>query len=223
MKEQQSKNAQPVWLSRVAATVPRGHFVGAVASIALILCTGWVWSLNARSAQTLECEGTLVDLNDARALIANSGQWRKQYTITWAASKNVDSQVAEISRWLPRDTDWAELERTLRTLAASSEIKVMSVQKGDCHVGSRVGILLATCNVRGTYKSLCEFLNQLTSQSRPLACSAIKLQRVPQQTADANLDSSQGQCAATITLRIPYAEKGTVAGRLLSTGNKDAG
>lgn len=210
----------PGFLERLTSTVNRCHVLGAVAATALIVGIGWISSFRSDVAE-IDCGGTLVNLNDARALIENADQWRRQYTIEYTRSREVDKLANSISLWLPRAVDEQRVEQGVRAFGDQTETTILSYERGDQHIGKRVGVATATCTVQTTYRSLCEFLNALSQRPQPIACSEIRIHRVITDEGSVS-QSTETTCTATLSLRIPFAGKGTAAGRLLAAETKNA-
>ncbi len=222
MIAQRTKRTQGFGLfPRMTSTVRRCHLMGAITTTALMLCIGWVWSRNQSGVAEIVCGGTVVNLGDARELIENADQWRQKYTVNYTASQDIDERVRSIFAWLPKTVDWSGVEQDIRSIGATTEITILTLEQGDQHVGKRVGVVTATCHLQGSYQSLCKFLNELSNQTHPIACSEITLQRV---TADKGREprTAETRCTARLSLRIPFAASGTAAGQLLSTETKNA-
>jgi hypothetical protein len=188
-------------------------------AVALLACIGFVWSRSRIDAGSIEYGGALIDLADAATLIDNADQWRQLYTVNYRRSQAMDQHAASIADWLPTSVDWPNVENDIRLMGQSASLKVLSIKKGDRYVGTRVGVLSARCDVKGSYASLCRFLSGLSHRSLPMACSEIELQRTSE-TAEGDNAHPTPHCRATLSLRIPYAASGTAAGRLLRIGDE---
>jgi hypothetical protein len=212
----------PPWLTRLAPTVIRCHMIGSTTAVALIVCTAWVCSLNQIKVATIEYEGMKIDLNDASTLIENADQWRRLYTANYEIKRAVDQHVEQISAWLPRSVDWSVTQSDIHLIAQAADVSILSLERGDDHAGTRVGVVLANCDAEGSYVSICRFLNSLGQLPNPIACSEIHLQRTKDETVGAS-GAKIPLCQATLYLRIPFAAGSTAAGRLLPAETKNAG
>lgn len=212
----------PPWLTRLAPTVLRCHMIGSTTAVALIVCTAWVCSLNQVEVATVEYNGMTVDLNSASILIDNADQWRGLYTANYQDKHQVDDRVDQISRWLPRSVDWSATQSDIHSAAQSAEVSLLSLERGEEHSGTRIGVVLASCDAEGSYASICRFLQTLSDLPHPIVCSEIHLQR----TKDEMVEASSGVvplCQATLHLRIPFAAASSTAGRLLPAEANNAG
>jgi Tfp pilus assembly protein PilO len=212
----------PDSVMRYASTVLRSHILGSFTAIALIVCTAWVCSYNRVEVATIQFNGANIDLREASTLVENADQWRLLYTVNYQKTQTVDQRVDSIATWLPRSVDWSEAQDDIHSIAESVDLSIVAIKRGDDHVGTRVGVVLANCDVQGSYASLCRFLHALSHQPKPIACSEIRLQRVSND-ATAELGLAKPQCRAALSLRIPFAASGTASGRLLPAETKNAG
>jgi Tfp pilus assembly protein PilO len=163
----------------------------------------------------------VIDLNDAAALIENADQWRQLYTANFRTSQAVDQRVRSLATWLPESVDWPSTEKEIRSIGESAGLKFQAIKLGDRHVGTRVGVVSSSCDVQGSYSSLCRFLSALDQRPQPIACSEIKLHRTAGD-AESETERTTPLCRATLSLRIPFAASGTAAGSLLRLERKDA-
>lgn len=215
-----NKLAMPASLARMTSTVPRCHVIGCVTAVVLILGTAWIWSWNSNHADSIEYEGTVVDLNDAAALLENAEQWRQLYTVNYRQSRVVDDRSQSIASWLPTSVDWTKTENDIRLIADSTGLSILAIQSGDVHVGTRVGVVSSSCEVQGSYQALCRFLHELACRTQPIACSEIRLNRLVGE--DDELANGTPSCNVTLSLRIPFAAAGTAAEQLLQPEASDA-
>jgi hypothetical protein len=214
MTEKMSNRKTFGWFSRLTSTVTRCHLLGSITSIALIIFITWVWSRNQVHVTTIQVGDMVIDLNEATALNENADQWRQLYTVNFRRSQSVEERADLINAWLPQSVDWPNTEQDIRSIGDSVELTTLVIKRGKSHVGMRVGVVVATCEVEGSYQSLCRFLSELKDRPQPIACSEIKLQRLGESTNIESEGPSQ-PCKATLTLRIPFAAMGTAAGQLL--------
>ena len=156
----------------------------------------------------------MIDLNDAAALIENADQWRQLYTVNFRTSQAVDQRIRSIASWLPESVDWPSTENEIRSIGESAGLTFLTIKQGDRHVGTRVGVVSSTCDVQGSYGSLCRFLNELHARPQPIACSEIQLHRTVGD-AESEAEKTAPPCRATLSLRIPFAASGTAAGSVL--------
>jgi Tfp pilus assembly protein PilO len=210
-------NKFPAWLSNMTSTVVRCHLWGSLLSVALIMGIVWVGSLNDGLEQEVVAGGITIDLYDAALLIDNADQWWTIYAKNMQQKQALQARIEQVGAWLPRSCDWAIVEKNIRELAAVQGLKISAVQQGQRHVGIRVGVITVACEVTGSYESLCQFINQLSKQTHPIACSEIKLTCAPS-------DQTEGlhnavSCLASLTLRVPFAAKDSIADQLLAEKN----
>ena len=208
-------------LLHATSTVLRCHLIGSITAAALILCIAWVWSISRIEVATIQYNGRDIDLRDAAALIENADQWRRLYTVNYQQSQGLDQRAESIALWLPRSVDWATTQHDIRSIGETAGISILSIKPGERHVGTRVGVVSASCDVHGTYASLCRFLSELSNRPQPIACSEIQLERTVHAAAN-HVDDATPRCRATLSLRIPFAAAGTPAQRLLPTETKNA-
>ncbi len=215
-----AKLAMPAGLASMTSTVPRCHVMGCATAVLLIIGIAWIWSWNSNRTASIEYEGTVVDLNDAAALLENADQWRQLYTVNYRQSQMVDKRAQSIASWLPKSVDWPKTENELRSIGDSTGLAILAIQRGEVHVGTRVGILSSSCEVHGSYHALCRFLHELASLPQPIACAQVQLNRlVGDDDEPANGTPS---CSATLSLRVPFAAASTAAERLLLPETSDA-
>lgn len=211
----------PAWLMRVTSTVTRCHLIGSITAAALIGCIALAWSQNRVDVATIQYDGKVIDIRDAASLIEHAGRWRQLYTINYLESQSIDRRVESIESWLPISVDWPNTQQEIQSIGAATGLSILSIKRGDQHIGTRVGVLAVSCEVQGTYGSLCRFLNELNDREHPIACSEIKLDRTMQVDSSRD-DIALPRCKATVSLRIPFGAAGTAAQRLLSKGTKNA-
>jgi hypothetical protein len=216
IRSEKTDRENTLWWTRITASVPRCHLLGAMTAVVLLACIAWVGSRSRLDPKSIQYGDTLVDLADAATLIDNADRWRQLYTVNYRRSQTIDSHAASIADWLPMFVDWPAAERDIRSLGQSASLKVLSIEKGNRYVGTRVGVLSARCDVQGTYASVCRFLSGLSSRELPIACNQIELHRI-NAMAEGNLDHPTPLCRATLSLRIPYAADGTAAARLFTS------
>ncbi len=196
------------------------HLLGASLSVCFLLATYMVWSQKNIVVNEVTYGQRVIDLHEARTLIAQADSWRKQYTQVFQESQQIDRDVDAIEQWLPRQLDWDGTVQQVQTIAASSNVKIVLVGDSTEYVGSRVGVAVASCQVEGSYDAICRFVVALSDARQPITCSELQLQRMqPQQSWGGD---RQTPCAATLTLRVPFAAEGSIASRLLSTDRPNA-
>ncbi|MFK8111801.1 MAG: hypothetical protein AB8B91_06350 [Rubripirellula sp.] len=206
----------PRLLVGLTATSMRCHVLGATLTTLLILATAWVWSWN-YSMNDADSSG-VTELSDAISLINDAEQWRQQYTENYEHSGLIDARVASIGNWLPRQLEWSEMEAAVRSSIKQSGLQMRSIQQGKRHVGLRVGVITARCEVEGSYESLCRFLNDISTEKYTIHCSELAVAR-----AEANKDQpSMSHCQGSITLRMPFAASTSTAGKLLPSEEPNA-
>ncbi|MGI9473855.1 MAG: hypothetical protein ACR2NZ_20095 [Rubripirellula sp.] len=195
-------------------TVARCHLMGGLLSVAVILCTTWVWSLSQSATATIQVGEELVNHQEAEALINNADQWRSIHDSSLKQSQELDTRCLKLSNWLPESIDWDSTRASLREIIDSAGVELLELNRGAESVGTRVGVVQATCKIEGTYSGICRVLDGIANRDQPIACSEINLHRLP----DA-VEHEDVLCRATMVLRIPFAAKGSAAHQALLSSN----
>ena len=191
-------------------TIVRCHILGGFLSIAVVLCSTWMWSISRATNETLEIDGQVVDHQEAATLLKNAGHWRSIHNESLTRADQVRERCNRLSMWLPESVNWDQFSSSIETLADEASVQLLSLERGTETVGNRVGMLQVTCQLEGTYLGICHFLDGIARRDQPVACSEIELHRLP--TADR---SSPVNCGATLTLRVPFAGTGSAAHQVL--------
>ncbi len=210
---------KPRWLQRLLASTWGCHLVGGGISLFIVASIFLVWSHGNVAVTTVTRGEEVIDLGDAAKLISEADQWRKRYALHYHQGQAIDVRRAAIEGWLPRNADWEQTHKRVHSLARSCDVSIVSLEKSKRHVGLRVGVDAATCRVEGSYDAICRFLVAITGSKIPLACNEITVVRIP---ADGGREEPRPPCAATLSLRVPFAAKGSVAAQLLSAESSDA-
>ena len=198
----------------------RCHLIGAAVSVALLAAIVFVWSQRNTVETEFEHGDAVVDVAQAARLMQNADSLRQKNAAAFQEAKVIDDRVALIEQWLSPADDWDDAHDDLKAIAETSGIEIVEFDEGRRHVGTRVGIVTATCRIEGSYVGICKFLVAITQADRPIACSEIELQRVPTKSSDR---AAQSPCSVTLSLRLPFAAAGSVAANLLPPVTTDAG
>jgi hypothetical protein len=178
--------------------------------------------------------GNNEDLVDAVRLLEDADNWRQKYVVYADESEKLKQRKQAIAQWLPLSADWTKIDERVRSLAAEAGVDVVALRQLDRHVGSRVGVVECECQLKGTFQAICVLTQQLSDLNAkgaaarqasrvrdqewtyPVWCHQIRLQRLPV------IVDNQIQCAATLTIRVPYAAKGSAAANILMQESNDA-
>lgn len=212
------KMTASLFKSSVLASPKRCHIVGGAVSALLILLIVWVSvhpeSFNVESGHSVE------EIDAAKALIASRAQWDTRQKAASTLARSTAREIQQIQSWLPQQRTWQEIRSQVRSIAAQSEVQLVSLSKEREHVGFRIAVLRSDCELHGKYENVCRFLNAIANDGSPLWCDEITLirdQQDPQPMKDISDSSirSADVCVAKLSLRIPYVGDGTVASKLV--------
>lgn len=192
------------------------HAIGVTLAVVLLGINTWVWfhpsSLAPQSAHTE------TEIDEAIQLITNRDEIRTRFALAEQEHKSQLDAIHEIENWLPESRNWSEVRAIIQALCAESEVQLVAIEQGSQHVGQRVAVLETRCEIQGTYVDLCSFLQKLPQIDLPLWCDEV---RVVRSDEAASLEAPQGDpnretlCLATVSIRVPFAGKGTTAEKLL--------
>lgn len=201
-------------LDWLLASAARCHLLGAAVTVAMAIVFGWVFTRGDAFWKTLLPPDPQIGLVEAAALVDQQVQWQQRETAVKLRRKNVRARVGTIRAWLPESADWETIQQDFEAIAAAADVSVLDLDQGDAQVGARMGVLQATCRLRGAYPGFCRLLHQLARRDQPIWCHEIRLQRAPVSPAEGAVVPGKPYLA-TLSLRIPYAAAGTAAGKLL--------
>lgn len=203
------ESSRPIrgWLS----SVPRCHAVGASLAIALIFATAWIWSLGHTPASTFVSGQEAIDMGEAMTLIKNADQWRELDAVSCQKQDVLRLREQTVDQWLPASAELNTVERRLLSLGEECELHVFSVREGERTSGSRVRVLMVSCEIQGSFPCVCRFLHHLSRLEHPIACSELRLQRstagtivAEERHAEMDWGKIDQPCKVTLTLRVPY-------------------
>jgi hypothetical protein len=195
-------------------TVASCHLIGGLLSIAVILCTAWIWSLSRHTDTAIQVGDQVVTLQEAETLINNAEQWRSIHTSCLQKANEIQDRSQLIADWLPESIEWDATQAALESIIRNADVELLSLERGAESIGTRVGVIQATCEIEGSYIGICRVLNGIVNCDQPIACSEIKLHRL----RDADV-SGPTTCRAKLVFRIPFAAKGSAANQVLLSFN----
>ncbi len=219
------------------------HVVGATLTGLLLAATGWVWVNRNNVVVEINSDGQSINYHEAAAMLANAPQWRQTYAQAFDEASQLEQRVEAIDRWLPKSLDWEDTTDAIRKIALSHHVDVVAIGDPVEHVGTRVGVAATTCQLEGSYGDLCRLVVALGDSDLAVACSEMSLERLSpeeqvglnerrksnerqkpdgQFLANRRSRKPQTTCSLTLSLRLPYAADGSVAGRLLPKESSDA-
>lgn len=212
-KRKPSRSKSPSLLEPLLASAVRCHAVGMTLSILLVSATAWIWS----NAEFFEQDNryTFEQLANARLLEQQGDTIRMAYAKSKSLKDKTDARTAEIESWLPSELQWKDTDARIRKLVKSAnlEMKTIDQQRQD-QVGQRIGINKVTCKLHGSYTDLCRFLDALVKDEQPIWCDRVRIERAPKDS------TVKAECAATVSLRVPFAANGTIAAKLRNKPKK---
>lgn len=197
------RNAKPWW--KLASI--RTHAIGATAC--LLVCTAIVHVYRFDSLSETSEFSSGVCVEEAIELLRSADDWRSVHHEKSLANEKLKSIIDSLASWIPETVDSDELHAKLESLSETNGLKLVSFEYQHCVVGSRVGVAVYTCHLRGSFSSIGRTLDGLTKMEQPISCDRISLGH------GAETDSSNIICDAVISLRCPYAAEGTLAFRLM--------
>ncbi len=200
---------EPLLVSHV-----RCHLLGSVLSLILVIGIAWIWK-NADAFAT-DDRYSPQQIEQATQLVADAENLRNQNADIMLASNQIDRRLEAIRAWLPQSIQWQPTRQRIEETAEQAELEMMFVDKGETRTGQRVGIQQVTCEVQGSYLGICQFLHELSSDPKPIWCDSVTIRRVP-----ADLGKPV-ECAATVSLRLPFVAGNTIAGKLMPPEVPDA-
>tara|TARA_R110002049_G_scaffold27321_3_gene94420 strand:+ start:58676 stop:59395 length:720 start_codon:yes stop_codon:yes gene_type:complete len=207
----------------------RIRLFGVLVCVGLIAATAWVWL-----HPEVVVGSDRVDrakMADAIELLEQAADWRADYVACTNERDALQRRIETISRWLPQSVDWTQVNDQVRRAGFDTRVEVVQLRQLENHVGERVGVLIAECQVKGRFNSIYEFIHRIstaqdytasdndpgsTAAHLPVWCQSVRLQRVP------DVVDGEVQCVATVMMRVPYAAEGTAAARLFAKDLTDA-
>lgn len=208
-------NSTP-WLLRVLNTPLRSHVASGVLAGILVASMAWLWFHPESLAGDRTHQPELIA--DATNLVSNRQNLQNRFAAATAHRDRCNHRIDEIIHWLPDSRSWESIRASLRTVAASNEVQLISLDRGKTHQGARVAVISTRCEIHGTYNHICAFLSQLALLDWPIWCDEIRIVRDNQvdQSEVESIDSRASvECVATLSLRSPFAGKKTTAGKLI--------
>lgn len=232
--------------SQMTATTGRCHAMGGSICTLLIGLTISVWANpEIMMSDTADNKGGLAD---AILLLDHADSWRQKYITYVDESESLKRRADMIATWLPASVDWERLDEGVRESAAIFNVEIVSLRKNESHVGSRVGVVVAECQVKGNFHSICQWMRQLSATgaeassdvsatSPPISNVSSSASPHPQHNVQSRSpvwchrirmmrlplpDANETQCAATLMIRVPYAAKGSAAANIVSKEPTDA-
>lgn len=207
---------------RVLCTPSRCHIASGLISLGLLLLIVWMWT----HPETIAADRIHQpeQIQDAVTLISSCDQMQNQFELASKRRQKNHDRIEQIAKWLPANPAWDRIRSQFQSIAAANEVQLISLERGSQHEGTRVAVLDARCEIRGSYASICQFLGQVIEVEQPIWCSEIRVVRTNDSTDVPGPDRSSNHprtCLATISLRIPYAGKDTTAAKLLQRRSSD--
>ncbi|MEL6110186.1 MAG: hypothetical protein AAFU85_29585 [Planctomycetota bacterium] len=203
------------WLAEKLATSTRCHLLGVTTTTLLLLAISWLWSNP--TLFTADGNYSEAELTESIQLISSSSALQNRYAAVKQRRDESDTLIDSVEAWLPREQNWSMLRGSLQTLADEQDLDVIALERGSEHFGTRVSILDIHCEVEGSYFNVCKFLERLSNREHPLWCDEIRLQRENEDTP-VGPSRQERVCVAVMSLRAPFAGKGSDAQKLLEMG-----
>ena len=203
------------WLAERLATSTRCHVLGMAVSTILVLAIGWLWTDPAIFVS--DPNHSEAELNESIQLISSSSALRNQYLAAKRTREESEAVIDAVRLWLPTERDWTTLRAAIQMLAGECDLQVIALERGNEHFGSRVSVLDVHCELEGNYIDLCKFLEKLPKMQQPIWSDEIRIQREDDQLQSSPSDRAQ-LCVAVLSLRAPFAGKGSAAQKLLQMG-----
>ena len=213
-QDAKSRGKRQAWFEPLLVSPLRCHLLGGTLSLVLLIAIIWI----CRNADSFahDHQHSPQELEQAAQLLADADQLRQQYAESLLLSKQNDHRLNAIRSWLPTSIDWQSTTRRIEKTAAQANVELKLLDKGETHIGSRIGVGQMTCKVRGSYAGLCQLLHRLSNEEKPVWCHWVKIERAP------SLLDQAVECDATISLRLPFAAEQTIAGKLMPAEIPDA-
>ena len=212
----QSENYQlSGWQQAFFGTPFRCHVGGVLACSSLVVINALVWLDPNRFSDP---KHTREQLEESIRLVASRDSLQTRFEAAEKVNALRHAEIEAVTEWLPAETSWSEMRRSIQLLAAECDVEVVGLDAGNEHLGSRVGVLDTHCEIQGRYHDICRFLHRLASQERPVWCDEARLVRPDRNlTVERVLETpdEDAGCTATLSLRMPFAGTGTAADRLL--------
>lgn len=190
------------------STPSRCHVVGGVIACSLIVASVW---MSAKGREVFrDRKHSQYKITESTQLISQASSLRSEHELELNLSKRYETELAEIRQWLPESVDWKTSKQTIKELAEKSGAQILSVERKSSHLGSRVHVLSAKCEMNGTYSQICKFIHSLTESSEPVWCDSVQLKR----NERVSKPGEAIRCDATLTLRMPFVGDNTAAEKL---------
>ncbi len=197
------RNAKPWW--RLASI--RTHAIGATAC--LLVCTAIVHVYRFDSLSNNPGIANGISAEEAIEVLRNAQQWRNVYQEKVLATEQIHASIESLSSWIPDSVDSDELQAQLEIITSTNGVELLSFAYKHSVVGSRVGVAVYTCHLRGNFSSIGRMLDAIAKLDHPISCDRITLGH------QAETERPTMSCDAILSLRCPYAAEGTLAYRLL--------
>ncbi len=151
-------------------------------------------------------------IEEAERLVANAKMWSEELAQVQALNAKLRNDAVAVIAWVPLQFDWQRTMKDVQSLAESRDLILVEIRPGDEFDGSRVAIHTATCQLEGTYESVCQFLDGLAKLEYPIWASELSL----------DIDADSGLLTVVAHLRVPAAGKRTASAFLIEKLVRDS-
>ncbi|MDM4016569.1 hypothetical protein [Roseiconus lacunae] len=196
-------------LDRILKTPARCHLVGATAMSLLMAVSVVCWA----SPESLlpQRHHSVDEIHRATRLISQARQHRESLKLAKADFADVAARADAIRQWLPEEIDWQQRRQSLRRLASEYDLQWFRLDPGTFETRDRVGIWKAKIELHGSFPNVTRFICRLHQMPHPIWCDETRIQRSPPSA----FERDQETCSVFLSIRIPVAASGTIAGKLL--------
>ncbi len=208
------ENSSRRWIESVLATPFRCHAICSTIAALLLIAIGWIWIHPEWLASDPNCPPELQQENVQ--LISMRDQLMNDYHRADQINKRQRANIRDIQAWLPERQPWDQIRSSVQSVAIQSHVQLVALDRGKTHAGTRVSVQEALCEVHGSYSHLCQFLKRLSELPSPFWCGEIRMVRKQDLARESSMGDATPRCLATLTIRVPFAGKGTIAKKLLN-------
>lgn len=220
------------------ASSKRCHVTGFSLSLVVIGLIAWT-SQNGDRMWSGKSTLDGVTANQASYLCEHSTELREKYSQAVRREKEFRRRVEQQSDWVAATQNLEQEFQRITTAAVAAGLIIGDFSEPKTESGFRVGVTQTDFAVTGDFASICKFIEQLAAGERPVWCTraAIRPYRrttgrpetsaVQMATSDVTpaakttsvVDSASNMVVAHLTIRIPFAETASAAGKLDLSGS----
>ncbi len=185
----------------------RTHIFGAIACLFVCAAIVHVYRFDSMGNSSEFSSG--VSVEEAIEVLRHADEWQNVYREKTLENEQLNVSIESLASWIPESVDSNEVRIKLESLTDTNGLELVEFTYQHSVVGSRVGVAVYTCHLRGSFSSIGRMLDELARMDHPISCNRLLLNHRTESV------SSTMTCDAVISLRCPYAAEGTLAFQLM--------